>query len=406
MAEKTLKTRIALRHDETANWTNQVLAKGEVGFEFTTEGKKKMKVGDGVTAWESLDYFGAPGAQVFEVIPNTDETDSDAIARVVGTVELAEGDIAYVKRTIAEGKYSYTAYVYNGTVWAAMDGNYSAENVYFAEDLVYTAPIGVKTVPASGSGTINAQGKNVKEVLASILAEEKNPSITQPSASLTSSNIGSKEVGTNISVAYQISTNAGTYQYGPATGVTFSDYTATFNGETLNGNSGIFTSIQVTDDTNLTITGSVHSSAGAVPKTNLGNNYAEGAIVAKDHNLSKGTLTGFRGWFYGYKNGDNAIDAVNITSDQVRGLGSGAKTSIPSQMETSQMKQMFFAIPKGKKTSITVADATNGAPQTVTKITDVMVEGANGYTATAYDVWYVDNAAAASGSAKFNITVK
>ena len=43
MAEKTLKTRIALRHDEPANWTNQVLAKGEVGFEFTTEGKKKMK---------------------------------------------------------------------------------------------------------------------------------------------------------------------------------------------------------------------------------------------------------------------------------------------------------------------------------------------------------------------------
>ena len=287
-----------------------------------------------------------------------------------------------------------------------MDGNYSAENVYFEEDLTYTAPIGVKVVPASGSGTIAAQGKNVKEVLASILAEEKNPQIIQPSASLSSTNIGSKEVGTNIAINYEISTSAGSYQYGPATGVTFSDYTATFNGETLSGNSGTFASVQVTDSTNLTITGSVKSSAGAVPKTNLGNDYADGAIKAKDHSLSKGTLTGFRGWFYGYKDGSNAIDAANITSAQVRDLGSGAKTSIPSQISTSQMKQMFFAIPKGKKTSITVADATNGAPQTVTKITDVMVQGANGYTATAYDVSYVDNASAASGSAKFNITVK
>lgn len=406
MAEKTLKTRIALRHDETANWNNQVLSKGEVGFEFTATGKKKMKVGDGTKTWDELEYFGAPGAQVFEVIPTDTETDIDAITRVVGSVELSEGDIAYVKRTIAEGKFSYTAYVYNSTAWAAMDGNYSAENVYFEEDLTYTAPIGVKVVPASGSGTIAAQGKNVKEVLASILAEEKNPQIIQPSASLSSTNIGSKEVGTNIAINYEISTSAGSYQYGPATGVTFSDYTATFNGETLSGNSGTFASVQVTDSTNLTITGSVKSSAGAVPKTNLGNDYADGAIEAKDHSLSKGTLTGFRGWFYGYKDGSNAIDAANITSAQVRDLGSGAKTSIPSQISTSQMKQMFFAIPKGKKTSITVADATNGAPQTVTKITDVMVQGANGYTATAYDVWYVDNASAASGSAKFNITVK
>ena len=81
-----------------------------------------------------------------------------------------------------------------------------------------------------------------------------------------------------------------------------------------------------------------------------------------------------------------------------------------SDFESEQLLRIAVAqgynLPKGLKTSISVADATNGAPQTVTKITDVMVEGANGYTAVAYDVWYVNNAAAASGSAKFNITVK
>jgi hypothetical protein len=35
-----------------------------------------------------------------------------------------------------------------------------------------------------------------------------------------------------------------------------------------------------------------------------------------------------------------------------------------------------------------------------------MVEGANGYTAIAYDVWYVNNAAADGGSNKYAITVK
>lgn len=404
---KTLNTRIKLKSDETANWSNQVLLKGEVGFEFTENGKKKMKIGDGTTGWDDLEYFGSAEAQVFEVVPTEGEADSAAITRVVGDAELAKGDIAYIKRLIAAEKYSYTAYVYNGTAWSAMDGNYNAENVYFQNDLTYTAAIGVKTVPSSGSGTIAAEGKNLKEVLASILAEEKNPTIKQPSASMASSNIGAKEVGTNIAIAYSITTNAGSYQYGPATGVTFTEHTASFNGQTKSGASGTFDSVQVTDTTNLSISGSVKSGDGAVPKTNIGNDYAAGKIAAKTHSLTKGTLTGFRGWFYGYKTGTTALaNASAITSDEVRALGSGAQTSIPTQMNTDKMKQMFFAIPKGKKSSVSVADATNGAPQTVTKITDVMVEGANGYDAVAYDVWFVDNASAASGAAKFNITVK
>lgn len=405
MAEKTFKTRIALRNDETANWSNQVLEKGEVGFEFTPTGKKKMKVGDGVSEWNNLEYFGSSDTQVFEIIPQEAETDVEAITRTVGTVELSTGDIAYVKREIAADKYSYTGYVYNGTDWAAMDGNYSAENVYFEEDLTYTANIGVKTVPASGSGTIAAEGKNVKEVLSSILAKENDPVATQPTATLNSSNMGSVEVGNHVAVNYQIATTAGSYTYGPATGVTFSNATVTFNGETLNGNSGTFTSVQVTDSTKLSMSGSIDSSVGAMPKTNLGNDCPAKQIEAKTHTLSKGVLSGYRGWFYGYKNGDNAIDVTNITSAQIRTL-TGPVKSFPAKLSTSQMKQMFFAIPKDTKTSISVADSTNGAPQTVKKITDVMVEGANGYTAIAYDVWYVNNGNAATGDAEFNITVQ
>ena len=411
MASKTLNTRIQIRNDLAATWTekNPVLLKGEMGVETDT---RKIKIGDGLNKWSDLGYSGADVADIEKVIadnrdttyslePTGEQTDAQALS----TIESPkDGDTAIIKRVISEDKFSYTAYVYDGT-WKAMDGNYNAENVYFADNLTYTAPIGVLTVPSSGSGTIASSGKNVKDVLASILAKEKNPDTTQPSASMSSSNIKAYEVGTNVAINYSISTNPGSYTYGPATGVTFSGHKATFNGETVTGASGTFTSIQVTDSTNLSISGSVDYSDGAIPVTNLGNNYTSGQIKAGSKTLSKGTLTGYRNWFYGYKAGGATIDVSALDSAKIRALNA-QNGSFPGTLSTNKMQQMFFAIPKGRKTEVSVANNVNGAPCTVTKVTDVMVEGANGFTAIAYDVWYVNNAAADGGSNTYKITVK
>lgn len=57
----SLRTRIVLRNDTTANWLaaqSVVLLKGEVGVEFTLDGKTKLKIGDGIKTWAELDYFG------------------------------------------------------------------------------------------------------------------------------------------------------------------------------------------------------------------------------------------------------------------------------------------------------------------------------------------------------------
>ena len=411
MASKTLNTRIQIRNDLAATWTekNPVLLKGEMGVETDT---RKIKIGDGLNKWSDLGYSGADVADIEKVIANNrdttyslEPTGEQTDAQLLGTVESPkDGDTAIVKRAISGDKVSYTAYVYDGT-WKAMDGNYNAENVYFADNLTYTAPIGVLTVPSSGSGTIASSGKNVKDVLASILAKEKNPVITQPSASMSSSNIGAYEAGTNVTINYSISTNPGSYTYGPATGVTFSGHKATFNGETVTGASGTFTSVQVTDTTNLSITGSVNYSDGAIPVTNLGNNYTSGQIKAGTKNLSKGTLTGYRNWFYGYKAGGATIDVSALDSAKIRAL-TPQNGGFPATLDTNKMQQMFFAIPKGRKTEVSVANNVNGAPCTVTKVTDVMVEGANGFTAVAYDVWYVNNAAADGGANTYKITVK
>ena len=411
MASKTLNTRIQIRNDLAATWTekNPVLLKGEMGVETDT---RKIKIGDGLNKWSDLGYSGADVADIEKVIADNrdttyslEPTGEQTDAQLLATVESPkDGDTAIVKRAISGDKFSYTAYVYDGA-WKAMDGNYNAENVYFADNLTYTAPIGVLTVPDSGSGTIASSGKNVKDVLASILAKEENPVTTQPSASMSSSNMKAYEVGTNVAIQYSISTDPGSYTYGPNTGVTFSGHKATFNGETVTGASGTFTSVQVTDSTNLSISGSVDYSDGAIPVTNLGNNYTSGQIKAGTKNLSKGTLTGYRNWFYGYKAGGATIDVSALDSAKIRAL-TPQNGSFPGTLSTDKMQQMFFAIPKGRKTEVSVANNVNGAPCTVTKVTDIMVEGANHFDAIAYDVWYVNNAAADGGSNTYKITVK
>lgn len=409
-----LKTRIILRNDSTANWTAQdpVLMKGEIGFDMDL---LIFKVGDGVKKWSELTKqfksYEDTIAEVKTLLSGLHTTDTYQTEVALGADKLAalgtaapaavKGDIGIVKETLADGKFQYTAYVHTGEGWAAMDGNYDAENVYFQKDLTITAAIGVQTIPSTGFKTLPTTGKNVKQVLDLLCAQEENPTITQPSASLSSSNIGAKEVGTNIAIAYAFSTNPGSYSYGPATGVTFSGFTATFNDEEKSGQAGTFTSVQVTDTTNLTITGACDSSEGAIPKTNLDNDYAAGKIAAKSYTPSKGTLTGYRGWFYGYYNGTQALgDAAAITSDQLRAFG--VNRSFPTSMNTNKMQQMFFAAPKGQKSSLSISNAVNGAPLTVTK-TSVMVEGANKYDAIEYDLFYVANAVAESGDSKWNI---
>ena len=407
---KELNTRIQLKHGLAAKWTekNPVLLAGEIGIETDT---LKMKVGDGTSNWSTLGYLGANANDILAIInENRDscttvevaesQSDTEALATISNP---KNGDTAVLVKVISGDKKSYTAFVYDNA-WKAMDGNYNASNVYFDKDLTYTVGIGTLAQP-SGSSTFSAAGKSVEKVFSELMAKEANPSTTQPSATLSSNNIGAKEVGTNIAINYNISTDPGSYTYGPATGVTFSEYKATFNGETLTGASGTFTNVQVTDNMSLSISGSVKHSDGVIPETNLGNTYEKGQIKADTKSLSKGNLTGYRNWFYGYKAGGATIDATNLTSANIRAL-TPQNGSFPGTISTNKMQQMFFAIPKGKKTDVSVANNVNGAPCTVTKVTDIMVEGANGYTAIAYDVWYVNNAAPDGGSNTYKITVK
>lgn len=300
MANTTMKTKIQMRRDTTANWVKNkatVPAAGEPCFD-TDLGT--LKVGDGVTTYEALKAIGTSAAH-YEGVKNAGENDTEVITRVLAAAGITpdQDDIFVVKTLIAGGKYSYTAYVYDGSVWAAMDGNYNAENVYFADDLTYTAAIGVLTVPSSGSGTIASSGKNVKDVLASILAKEKNPSATQPAVTVTCSQVGAYEVGSKVTPAYSASLSAGSYTYGPATGITATAWSVTDGTDTKTTATGTFAEMTVGDSTSYVITATATHGAGATPVTNLGNAYEAGKIAAGNKSKATGKITGYRNSFYG-----------------------------------------------------------------------------------------------------------
>lgn len=310
MSEKILNTRIQVLNDTAEALEAKKTAvplKGEIVYDRTN---RKIKIGDGNTALGNLKFVGGDEAQNFEAVPTEGQSDVEAIAAAVGSAELHNGDTAIVKRAIAGDKKSYTAYVYDG-VWKAMDGNYNAENVYFDKDLTYTANIGVKTVPASGSGTIAAEGKNIKEVLASILAEEKNPSITQPAASVTAQNVGTFEIGTHKNISYTAKLSAGSYSYGPNTGIVAGTITATCDGKTLTGATGTFDDV-VAEATEKKVSVSIEHAAGAIPKTNLGNAYEAGKIAAGTKTATSSGLKGVRYMFWGPMTSDAELNSANV----------------------------------------------------------------------------------------------
>ena len=409
MAE--LKTRIILRNDTTAGWEavkaddTYKLLKGEIGIEFVESGSPKMKIGDGTSTWEALPYFGGTATELFETtLQSDDASKEDAINRVVRDKVVENGDFAIVKAPIGAStdKYEYTAFMYSEGAWKALDGNYDAENVYFGKDLIITANVGVQTIDATGSKTLATTGKNVKQVLDLLFAKEKDPSVTQPSVTITLTGAGAKEVGTSVTPSYSVGFNKGKYEFGPDTGVTatyaVSD-TASHSATTATGSFAAFT---VEPTTNYKVSVTATHTAGADPVSNLGNGRGDLKITAGEKTATSAAITGYRGWFQGYYNGTQALaDATTITSAQLRAFGVKNGT-FNTTMNTNKMQQMFFAAPAGTVKTLTVSNAVNGAPQTVKKTT-VPVEGANNYQAIDYDLYYVANATAESGDSKFTI---
>ena len=416
MAEKTLTTQIILRNGTTAEWeaSTKILKKGEVGIDTT---KNEIRIGDGEHTWKDLKIAGADQAAIQALIDQAEDKVT-VVSAGDGTVDEAlatitspsQGDMAIVEQKFgdvakADGtRTSRTAYSYDGEKWCAMDGNYNAKNVYFDGDFTYTNAIGAVGAPSGGSGTLAASGKSVEEFMASILAKEANPHTTQPVASvkITGGN-GTFEIGTKKNIAYSASLSAGSYTYGPATGVVAGTVTASFDGKTKEGATGTFENVVADGTKKLTV--SITHNEGAVPKTNLGNAYTAGKIAAgtKSAEASQ-TLIGVRHMFYGPMTTNAELNSENIRkltheaasrkTISTFGAGAGAVKVVVAVPASMSVKKVLMP-------SAMNADATASF---VKQAGSIQVEGAEGFTAAAYNVW-VYKPASIDSSETYAVTI-
>ena len=393
MPEKILQTRIQILNDTAEALAAQGTAvpkAGEIVYENDT---RKMKIGDGSTSYADLKYFGGDSAKNFDVVPADGEDDVAAIARVVASAEVHTGDTAIVKRVISGDKISYTAYVYDGE-WKAMDGNYRADNVYFDDDITYTVAIGTLAKP-SGSAKFAAKGKNVEQVLSSLMAQEANPSKSNPAVSFSSTGgLGTFEIGTKKNLTYTAALSAGGYTYGPATGITAQTWEVSCTGvaDKLATATGTFENV-VAEATAKKITAKATYNDGAIPVTNLGNQYPAGQIKAGTASKDSGNLIGVRHMFYGVvKSADFALDSAHIRSLNHE---AAAKKTISTFTAGDGALKVVVACPAGYNVTKVTLPSAMGADATADFVKQggtVQVEGAEGYTAAAYSVWVFEPA--------------
>ena len=414
MATKTLNTKIQLRNGTAAEWTakNPVLLKGEMGIETDTH---KIKVGDGSTQWSELAYCGADTNDILNVInANRDSctvielAKGETAADKLSTIENPKkGDIAVIIDGIAGEAKSYTSYVYDGEKFTAMDGNYRADNVYFDDDITYTVAIGTLAKP-SGSAKFAAKGKNVEQVLSSLMAQEADPTKTNPAVSFSAQGgFGTFEIGTKKNLTYTAALSAGSYTYGPATGITAQTWEVSCTGVagTKSTATGTFENV-VAEATPKKITAKATYNEGTIPVTNLGNPYPAGKIAAGSTSKDSNELKGVRYMFWGpMTDADMALNSANIRAlahKQASGTG-----TLGTFGAGAGAKKVVVAVPAGRKiTKVLMPSALNADVTAlfVKQGSQSSVEGAEGYTAASYDV-YVYQPASIDAGETYSVTI-
>ena len=355
MADITLNTRIQLRNDTEANWLlvadTAIPLVGEVCITNDGEHKGQFKIGDGTSTWGELPYANS-GADI----------------------------------------------------------QVDASQVMFSQDLVFTETFG-KYVPSGGKVTVPANGDSLLDVLLNAFATDSNPSITQPSVSISSSSFKAYEVGTNVTPSYTATLNPGNYQYGPATGITATSWSVVDNAaepNTLTTASGSFPQMQVVDGTSYSITATASYGAGAIPNTALGQEYADGQIKAGSKSATKGTITGYRNGFYGTTTSQSSgtfesenIRALTATNKAVT-AGTVWNISIPVGA-----RSVIFAYPATIRDVTSVLDANGLNAEIKTAFTQVQaqVAGANGYNPIEYKVYYTNYANANDTQNTYKVTI-
>lgn len=346
-------------------------------------------------------------------------------------IEPRKGDVFLISTIVDQKVYEQSSYTYGETDWEAITGNVDADKVILREDFIGAgnwAQIGNYTKSQNGTVTIPAKGLSVKAFLEGMVSKEEQPRITaNPAVSgFALSGAGAVEVGTKVETATfgTAQLSAGSYTYGPATGIVATSYKVdriaqptTFNKEnvatTANGtdnNDGagfiIGDGAEANTVTSLKYKVTVAHGDGAVAITNLENpSEPEVKIAAGSKTQETSAYTGYRNFFYGA-----TAEKPEVDSAYVRGLtkSNGAYSARTITINVAPGTQRVAIACIAGKTGVTrvINETALNADVTGTFVkSTVNVEGANGYTAKEYNIWTFEPAEPYGKAAVLKVTL-
>lgn len=429
ISNKDLKARIRFATKTVSEWMveDEIILKGEptiaipdgyvAGESDITLFKPIFKIGDGEHVWVDLPEVGnsSHSSLVFE---KTDVNISDSDFLNTELPNAAPGTFVVVKSTLVEDnpdteeneeKISQTAYVSKSIqdeegneviVWVALEGNYSADTVYFEDDFLLAGDFD-KVGNYKVNTTLEAKGKSLTDVMSSILTKELEGKITNPSCTITLVGAGSYEVGTVVNPTYTTTFDDGAYTYGPnVTGVRVTSETATLNG--VEGMGGSFRSVMVSDGMNIKASLTVNYTEGVLANTNLGNQGTV-RIAAGSCTASSSAIIGYRNMFYKVLEND-----VTLSSDVVRGWSKQRSTASELVLEANVVSNpksvVIVTIDEIDKVLLTSAQNSDITSE-FKRENDLTVNGASEGTGMTYKV-YKYQPASLDRSEKYKITFK
>ena len=347
-------------------------------------------------------------------------------------VKPKKGDVFVVTTTVDGSTYEQSAYFYDGSAWVAMTGSVDADKVILRENITlaggYTQ-VGNLTKSQNGTATFSTKGKSVMDALTEIFSKRLQPSITaQPSiGTVTLTGAGAVEAGTKVAAAaYSGATlNAGSYQYGPATGVTATNWkveritdkatTEVANAETAslaagsdnNGGAGFVIGDAGGDAVaSLKYRVTATHSAGVTAKDNLGAASSPAvAIAAGTKTKDTAAYTPFRNTFYGASASKPALDSAAIRALGKTGKAYAAGT-LTINVPAGTQRVAIACIATAKGVTKVINETAMNADVTSTFVKSaVPVEGVNGYAAKDYNVWVFEPAVAYGNAAVLKVTL-
>ena len=303
----------------------------------------------------------------------------------------------------------------SGTLWykpgtGGTSETPTADEVLFTKDLVLTEQFG-RYVPVDGKVTVPAENISVQAVLLDAFSQDKNPTITQPSVSVSSSTARAYEVGTSVTPAYNGSLNPGAYEYKPKpTGVAAQSWSAVNNvtPEQIATQSGTFAAYIVPDGANYKITLNCTYSDGEIPFTALDQEYPDGQIKGGTKSATTGAITGYRNSFYG----TTTDKKITTDSTLIRGLAQKSNRSYSNGSTFSVTIpvgaiRVIIAYPAVLRDLTSIKDV-NGMNTDITSAfvkSTIDVEGASSYLAIPYKVYTQDFAAPNDVKDTYTVTI-